>query len=48
MSKINFEDVCKQVCSLACETGNFIKSEAEKFSIESIEVKGSEQFCFLC
>jgi len=44
MSKINFEDVCKQVCSLACETGNFIKSEAEKFSIESIEVKGLNNF----
>jgi myo-inositol-1(or 4)-monophosphatase len=41
---MNFEDICKQVCSLAHETGIFIKSEAENFAIESIETKGLNNF----
>ena len=41
---MNFEHLCTQVCLLAKETGLFIKSEAQKFTSDSVEVKGSNNF----
>jgi myo-inositol-1(or 4)-monophosphatase len=41
---MDLENICNQVCSLARETGKFIRSEAENFNIESIEIKGLNNF----
>jgi myo-inositol-1(or 4)-monophosphatase len=41
---MNLENLCLQVCELARETGNFIKTEAEKITREKVEVKGLNNF----
>ena len=41
---MNLEQLCSQVCDLAKQTGKFIKTEAQKFSQDEVEVKGSNNF----
>jgi myo-inositol-1(or 4)-monophosphatase len=41
---MDFEKICAGVCDLARETGKFIKEESKKFSVDKIEVKGSNNF----
>ncbi len=41
---LNLQTLCQEVCTLAKETGVFIRSERIKFSSEKIEVKGKNDF----
>lgn len=41
---MNYEKICKEVCQLVTETGNFIRMEREKFTSATIEVKGVHNF----
>ncbi|MCK6649888.1 MAG: inositol monophosphatase [Bacteroidia bacterium] len=41
---INLELLCRQVCDLSKQTGNFIRLERHKFNTEKIEVKGKNDF----
>lgn len=44
MNKMDFEKLCEHVCLVAKETGAFIKSERQKFSIEQVETKSKNDF----
>lgn len=41
---MNYEFICKHVISAAHETGRFIQTEAEKFSLDKVETKGLHNF----
>jgi len=41
---IDLEKLCKDVCALSKQVGNFIKSERATFSTDHIEVKGKHDF----
>lgn len=41
---IDLQKLCQEVCILTKQVGTFIKSEREKFSTDSIEVKGKNDF----
>lgn len=41
---IDLQTLCQEVCILTKQVGTFIKSEREKFSVKSIEVKGKNDF----
>lgn len=41
---MDIEKACIAVCELAKETGSFIRNEANKFSNDKIEIKGSNNF----
>lgn len=38
---IDYEKICQQLCDLVIETGKFIQKEAESFSADKIEFKGT-------
>lgn len=41
---MNLQNICKQVCDLAIETGNFIREQKDKITIDIIDVKGVHNF----
>ena len=41
---IEYGQLCQQVCDIAKEAGNFIRTEAGAFSTKSVEVKGLHNF----
>ena len=41
---IDFEQICKQVCEIARQAGEYIRKEAADFSAKSVEVKGLHNF----
>jgi len=41
---IDYEHLCMQTCDIAKESGNFIRTEADAFSVKSVEVKGLHNF----
>lgn len=41
---LNLQTLCQEVCTLAKETGGFLRSERNKFSTDKIEVKGKNDF----
>ncbi|MDP4210334.1 MAG: inositol monophosphatase family protein [Bacteroidota bacterium] len=41
---MNYEDICKLVINASKEAGDFIRTEAQKFSLDKIEVKGLHNF----
>jgi myo-inositol-1(or 4)-monophosphatase len=41
---MDLEKICKEVCTLVCETGNFIRGETLKMSMDRVEVKGLNNF----
>ncbi len=42
--KIDLQKICEDTCSIAKEVGLFISNERAKFSTESVEVKGTNDF----
>jgi len=40
----DLKDICTKVCSLARDTGDFIKKEAGKITVDKIEIKGFNNF----
>ena len=42
--EINLQKLCQDVCLLAKQTGAFIQNERKNFSLDSIEVKGKNDF----
>lgn len=44
MEALDLDRLCAQVRTLALETGEFLKDERKKFSFDSIEKKGSNDF----
>ncbi|MCG3164765.1 MAG: Inositol-1-monophosphatase [Bacteroidia bacterium] len=41
---MNYQHLCTQVCTLAKETGAFIKEEGKRFKTSTVEVKGHNNF----
>jgi myo-inositol-1(or 4)-monophosphatase len=41
---MDLEAMCLKVCTLVRETGNFIREESKKFTIDKVEVKGLNNF----
>lgn len=41
---MNYQHLCTQVCTLAKETGAFIKEERTKFKTSTVEIKGHNNF----
>lgn len=41
---LNLSELCRDVCQLARQVGTFIKTEQSKFSSNSIEIKGKNDF----
>lgn len=40
---MNYKDICLNVCEIAKQVGEFIKSERENFSVGMIEIKGHQK-----
>jgi myo-inositol-1(or 4)-monophosphatase len=41
---LNLQTLCQEVCDLARETGQFIRDERRKFSVDRVEIKGKNDF----
>jgi len=41
---MDLKEICFKVCALVRETGNFIREESKKFTIDKVEVKGLNNF----